>query len=275
MTYNEAAMLQRFERIRNVFTPELLHEKRGLGEPTTVPVFIVGMPRSGTTLIEQILVSHPRVFGAGERQEFSEGVAKIRAPNGQGYPEAVPTLPSEQLRRLGQTYLNSVQSMAPRAERITDKMPENFRFLGLIHLALPNAHIIHASRDPRDVALSCFSIDFAEDHLPFTYDLSELGRYIRAYQVLMEHWRKVLPARVILNVQYEELVEDLEKGARRIVAHCGLEWDDACLDFHRTERVVQTASATQVRRPIYRTSVGRWREYGDLLKPLLEVLGEP
>jgi hypothetical protein len=142
-------------------------------------------------------------------------------------------------------------------------------------LALPNARIIHASRDPRDTALSCFSIQFAEGQLGFTYDLAELGRYIRAYQALMEHWRKVLPTGVMLDVQYEELVEDIEEGARRLVAHCGLEWNDACLDFHRTSRVVQTASATQVRQPIYRTSVGRWREYGDLLQPLLQVLAEP
>jgi hypothetical protein len=159
--------------------------------------------------------------------------------------------------------------MAPMAERNTDKMPANFCYAGLIHLALPNARIIHISRDPRDIALSCFSILFAKGQLEFTYDLAELGRYIRGYQALMAHWQKVLPTGVMLQVQYEKVVDNIEKQARRIVAHCGLEWDDACLAFHRTERIVRTASATQVRQPIYHSAVGRWREYKDFLQPLL------
>ncbi|MDE2284133.1 MAG: tetratricopeptide repeat protein [Hyphomicrobiales bacterium] len=274
ITYNEATMLRFFEQVRNVFTADLLREKCGLGQPDPLPVFIVGMPRSGTTLIEQILASHPKVFGAGELREFDNLIAGIRAPDGRGYPEAVPTMSDECLRQLGQAYLRSVRGKSPIVERITDKMPENFHFLGLIHLALPGAHIIHATRDPRDVALSCFSIEFEEDHLPFTYDLAELGHYMRGHQALMEHWRKILPAGVILDVPYEELVDDLEKGARRIVDHCGLEWADSCVDFHQTRRVVQTASATQVRQPLYRTSVGRWREYENLLQPFLHALTE-
>src|SRR5262249_12677430 len=143
---------------------------------------------------------------------------------------------------------------------------------GLIHLALPNARIIHTRRDPRDTALSCFSILFSKGQLEFTYDLAELGRYIRAYQALMEHWRKALPDGVMLEVQYEEVVGELEQQARRIVGHCGLEWDDACLAFYRSERAVRTASAAQVRQPIYRSSVGRWRQHEDQLQPLLQVL---
>ena len=275
ITYDEAKTLALFKRIQSAFTAELMRDRRGLGDPSCVPVFIVGMPRSGTTLIEQILASHPKIVGAGELREFGDVVAKIRAPNGREFPEAVPAMSNEQLRRSGGNYLQAIRRIAPTAERITDKMTTNFLYLGLIHLALPNARIIHASRDPRDTALSCFSILFAEEQLGFTYDLAELGRFIRGYQALMEHWRKVLPTGVMLDVQYEELVEDIEEGARRLIAHCGLEWNDACLDFHRTSRVVQTASATQVRQPIYRTSVGRWREYGDLLQPLLQVLAEP
>src|SRR5215469_7369286 len=150
-------------------------------------------------------------------------------------------------------------------------MPHNFCFAGLIHLALPKARIIHARRDPVDICLSCFSNLFASDH-PYAYDLAELGRCYRAYEALMEHWRQVLPPGVMLEVQYEEVTADLEGQARRIVAHCGLEWDNACLSFHQTERPVRTASPVQVRQPIYRTSIGRWRSCEHLLGPLLDAL---
>jgi hypothetical protein len=148
----------------------------------------------------------------------------------------------------------------------------NLAYVGLIHLALPNARIIHACRDPVDTCLSCFSILFADDDLPYTYDLVELGRYYRAYTELMRHWQAVLPEGVMLNVYYEDVVRDLERRARRLVAHCGLEWEDQCLEFHRTQRPVQTASVTQVRRPIYHDSVGRSRAYADMLHPLLDAL---
>src|SRR5262249_41022057 len=144
-------------------------------------------------------------------------------------------------------------------------------FAGLIHLALPNARIVHARRDSMDTCLSCFSQLFTGRH-PYSYDLAELGRYYRAYEALMAHWRKVLPQDIMLEVRYEEVIADIDKQARRIVAHCGLEWDDACLGFHATERPVRTASAVQVRQPIYRTSVGRWRPYEHLLGPLIEAL---
>ena len=177
----------------------------------------------------------------------------------------------EQLRELGASYVAAIRDLAPKAERITDKMPLNFRFAGLIHLALPHARIIHVRRDPIDTCLSCFSKLFAGDQ-PYSYDLAELGRFYRYYEALMEHWRRVLPPDVMLEVQYEEVTDDLEGQARRLVAHCGLEWDDACLSFHQTQRPVQTLSAAEVRQPIYRTSVGRWRPYQRLLGPLLEAL---
>jgi tetratricopeptide (TPR) repeat protein len=269
--YNEAKTLERFERIRSVFTAELLRDKQKFGDPSSVPVFIIGMPRSGTTLVEQILASHPRVFGAGELHELQNLATTIRAPTGTEFPEVVAAMSGEQLRELGVSYLRAIQRRGPRAERITDKMPANFMWAGLITLVLPNARIIHTRRDPRDTALSCFSILFeaGQDH---TYDLAELGRYIRAYQNLMEHWRTMLPAGVMLDVQYEEVVGNLEVEARRIVAHCGLDWNDACLAFYKTERSVRTASATQVRQPIYQSSVGRWRRYEDQLQPLLQAL---
>jgi hypothetical protein len=151
-------------------------------------------------------------------------------------------------------------------------MPANFRLAGLIHLALPNARIVHTVRDPIDTCLSCFSKLFAGDQ-PYCCDLGELGRYYHAYEALMAHWRNVLPARVMLDVQYEAVVDDIEREARRIIAHCGLEWDDACLSFYKTRRVIRTASAAQTRRPIYNTSVGRWRPYGGMIGPLIDALG--
>jgi Sulfotransferase family len=174
-------------------------------------------------------------------------------------------------RELGARYLAGIQQLAPQASHITDKMPTNYIFAGLIHLALPDATIIHTVRDPVDTCISCFSKLFTEGHFQ-TYDLAELGRYYRRYQALMAHWHRVLPAGRILDVSYEDTVADVESVARRIVAHCGLPWDAACLDFHRTERVVRTSSATQVRRPIYSSSVGRRHAYGALLAPLLAEL---
>jgi tetratricopeptide (TPR) repeat protein len=272
ISYDEANALDRLERIRAVFAAELLREKQGLGDPSNAPIFIVGMPRSGTTLIEQILASHPKVFGAGELRDMGNLAARIGDKDAVGFPEATAGTSGEELHRIGASYVQAVRRMAGDAERITDKMPGNFSLAGLIHLALPNARIIHACRDPRDTAFSCFSLLFS-GALEFTYDLAELGRYYRAYLALMAHWRAVLPPRVMLDVQYEEVVADLEGQARRIIAHCGLEWDDACLSFHKTERSVLTASAAQVRQPIYQSSIGRWRQHADKLRPLLQELG--
>jgi tetratricopeptide (TPR) repeat protein len=270
--YDEPKTLERFIRIQSIFSAELLRKKEGAGYASSMPVFIVGMPRSGTTLVEQVLASHPKVFGAGELDELQNLVASFAASTGSEFPEAVPAMSGAHLHELGAAYVSALQRRAPSADRITDKMPSNFMFAGLIALMLPNARIIHTCRDPRDTALSCFSIRFGAGQ-EYTYDLTELGRYIRAYQGLMEHWRTVLPPGLMIEVQYENLVGNLEEEARRIAAHCGLDWDDACLRFHKTERSVHTASAIQVRQPIYQSSVGRWRRYEDQLRPLLQALG--
>jgi tetratricopeptide (TPR) repeat protein len=269
--YDEAAALGRLARMRSAFTPELVREKRALGDPSDAPVFIVGMPRSGTTLIEQILASHRQVFGAGEIRVLANIAERISGPKGAMFPEAVSTMSGEDLRQIGQQYVNAVRRFAPEAARITDKMPGNFALAGLIHLALPGARIIHVRRDARDTALSCFSILFARGQ-EFTYDLAELGRYCAAYRRLMDHWHDVMPG-AMLDVHYEDVVADLEVQARRIIAYCGLEWDDRCLEFYRTERSVRTASANQVRQPIYRSAVGRWRAHEERLRPLLQALG--
>jgi len=270
--YDEPVALGAMDRIREVFTAELMAARRDVGDPSVSPVFIVGMPRSGTTLVEQMLASHTAVFGAGERPELVRAVERLEGRIGTlRFPEAAWTITDEDLCQIGAGYVAALQSLAPDARRVTDKMPTNFLFAGFIHLVLPNARIIHVIRDPVDTCLSCFSKLFDREQR-FAYDLGELGRYHRAYQRLMAHWRQVLPANVLLEVRYEALVDEFETEARRIVAHCGLPWDNACLEFHKTVRPVHTASVMQVRQPIYRGSVGRWRPDAALLRPLLEAL---
>ena len=275
INYDEAAAMALFDRIEAAFTPELIAAKSGFGDPSSVPIFVLGMPRSGTTLVEQILASHARVHGAGELKTFNEVVDSVHGPDGAAllFPDFVPALEAAQIRAIGARYLAQIRELALGSPHITDKMPSNYYFAGLIHLALPNARIIHTVRDPIDTCISCFSKLFtaAQSH---TYDLGELGRYYRRYQGLMAHWRRVLPAGRILDVRYEDVVADLEGQARHIIAHCGLEWDPRCLAFHATERPVRTASATQVRRPIYGSAIGRWRVYQEFLGPLLTELSD-
>jgi hypothetical protein len=223
------------------------------------------MARSGTSLVEQILASHPKVFGAGELKTLMDSVATP-------FPDVISSIGGQGLREIGAKYVAEIRRLSPNAERIVDKMPANYRFAGLIHLALPNARIIHVCRNPLDTCFSCFSILFGGEQR-YSYDLGELGRYYRCYEKLMEHWRRVLPPGVMLEVEYEKLIEDLEGEARRVIAHCDLEWDAACLSFHETERPVRTASAQQVRQPVYRSSIGRWRPYARPLSPLIEALG--
>jgi tetratricopeptide (TPR) repeat protein len=274
VSYNEAAALRMLDRIRDVFTPQLFESRQQVGEPSGVPVFIIGMPRSGTTLLEQILASHAQVFGGGELTYFADCLASLGAMKNAApaSPEPALSIPDNAIRKLGESYLVRVKRLAPHATRVVDKLPSNFLYAGLIHLALPNAAIIHTQRDPADTCLSCFSKLFTIGQ-DYSYDLAELGRYYRGYQALMEHWHQVLPPGRILDVRYEDLVTDPERQARRVVAHCGLDWDPHCLAFHRTERPVRTASAAQVREPIYRSAVGRWRAYEAYLDPLLTELG--
>jgi tetratricopeptide (TPR) repeat protein len=279
ITYDEKSAFALFDRLESVFTAKLIKAKAGGGDPSPMPIFVIGMPRSGTTLAEQILASHPMVYGAGELQTFNDVVLTVRGPDGKTilFPEFVPALNAEALRLIGTRYLDLVRQIAAKdgranVARVTDKMPSNYYFAGLIHLTLPNAKIIHTVRDPVDTCVSCFSKLFAAEQ-NHTYDLAELGRYYKRYEHLMAHWRSVLPAGRILDIRYEDVVADLEGQARRIIAHCDLAWDDRCLSFHKTDRPVRTASASQVRRPIYKTSVGRWRAYQEEIGPLLKSLG--
>jgi tetratricopeptide (TPR) repeat protein len=277
--YDEAVEIGKLERSAKMFTAGLIERLRSQGEPSSLPIFIVGMPRSGTTLVEQMLASHPKVFGAGELEHFGRVAGRICEPAGATvpYPEMMASLPGERLRAIGADYLallHKTTKSKTGVERITDKLPANFRLVGLIHLALPQSRIVHVRRDAMDTCFSCFTKLFRGSQ-PFTYDLGELGRYYRAYERMMAHWRSVLPVDAMLDVQYEKLVADFEPQARRIVAYCGLEWDERCLDFHQTQRPVRTASAAQVRQPIYHSAIGRWRPYEPWLGPLLDALDSP
>lgn len=270
IVYDEAATFASFDHIRAVFTTELL--QRGGGHNSRLPVFVVGMPRSGTTLVEQILASHPEVSGAGEVMDMRRVVDTLSAADPSvRFPEAVTDLPATRLEELGAIYLDGLRSSAPPAARIVDKLPDNFLRIGLIRLLLPEARIIHVRRDPVDTCLSCFSKLFA-GHMPYVYDLAELGRFYRAYERLMAHWRQIVPPHILLEVNYEDVVNDLEGQVRRMLDHCELAWDARCLTFHQSQRSVRTASAAQVRQPLYKGAVGRWRAFGDLARPLIDAL---
>ncbi|MDE3177649.1 MAG: tetratricopeptide repeat protein [Pseudomonadota bacterium] len=273
--YDENKALGLLRRVRQEFTPERMRRVVASRDPPDAPIFILGMPRSGSTLVEQILASHPDVFGGGERLYLADEAANLRDASGavMTFPESLRTLEAEELTALGARYRQRLRALAPTAPRITDKMPGNFLFAGLIALALPRARVIHTRRDPADTCLSCFAQNFTAGQL-FSNDLGELGRYYRGYAELMAHWRETLPENFMLEVRYEELVNGFEPGARRILDYCGLAWDERCLAFHRNRRPILTASAAQVRRPLYQSSAGRSRAYGTLLQPLFDALGD-
>jgi tetratricopeptide (TPR) repeat protein len=272
LAYDVAADEARCAAIADALPRARIEALAAAGHASTAPVFIVGMPRSGTSLIEQILASHPRVHGAGERRDWGTLVADHDARFGYAFPGWVGELDGDIVEALGRAYCAAVVGDGADADRVTDKMPGNFDCLGLIAASLPRARIVHVRREPADTCWSCFSYLFA-GRQPFTYDLMELGRYYRAYDQLMAHWRAVLPGEQLLELRYEDLIADPEPQTRRLLAHCGLDWDPACLDFHRTERSVRTASANQVRQPLYNSAVGRWRAHAHDLHPLLDALG--
>jgi tetratricopeptide (TPR) repeat protein len=267
--YDEVAAFGFFKRISTVFDTGLFNRFRGAGDPSAVPVFVLGMPRSGSTLIEQILASHPRIHGAGELEHPSSTAGPVPFL----FPESALSLDNEALARMGQAYVAKLPPLADGQLLTINKLPNNFLYIGLIRLILPNARIIHTVRNPLDTCLSCYSTLFTSGQ-HFSYDLRELGRYYRGYTELMNHWRSVLAPDAMLEVVYEDVVDDLEGQARRLIDYCGLRWDDRCLSFHKTRRPVHTASAVQVRQPLFRTSVQRWRRFESGLRPLLAELGD-
>jgi tetratricopeptide (TPR) repeat protein len=239
-------------------TPEFFQRSSGFGVESDVPVFIVGLPRSGTTLVEQILASHLQVFGAGEFKQAGETILALE-PRGDPI-EGMRRLDRPLAQRLASMHLERLRQLAPPALRIVDKTPDNYLYLGLWAVLFPRARLIHCRRDLRDVAVSCWMTHFRE--IRWANDPQHIASRFRAYQQIMAHWRRVMPL-PLFEVDYEETVTDLEGVARRLVAWLGLEWDNACLHFHRAQRPVRTASAVQVRQPVYRTSVGRWKGYED------------
>ncbi|HKJ22507.1 MAG TPA: sulfotransferase, partial [Gammaproteobacteria bacterium] len=271
--FDPQAHARYIDTLISTYTPDFMARAPRSVRSEERPVFIIGMPRSGTSLVEQILDSHPRVFGAGELEEISSIVTGLYAALGATvpYPQCLSSLTDAHCDRLADRYLDYIGGLAPSdALRVTDKMPSNFLNLGLIAMLFPEARIIHCVRDPMDTCLSCYFQNFAEGH-PYTYDLAHLGFYYRQYQRLMAHWRKVLTL-PMMEVRYEDLVGDQEGVSRALVAFCGLEWDDRCLRFHETRRVVATASYDQVRQPLYSRSKERWRHYKDHLEPLRRAL---
>jgi tetratricopeptide (TPR) repeat protein len=264
-----------FDNLITIFDKAKIKSLRQFSNPSDLPIFVLGMPRSGTTLTEQIIASHPKVFGAGELRHFVDLVNKsVNTSNGQlFYPLNINLLSNEQIADIGTEYITRLRAYSPDAPHITDKMPGNFTNVGMIHALLPNAKIIHVVRNPFDNCLSCYTRLFQHGQ-SFTYDIAELGRYYADYRRLMQHWRKVLPKEAFLDVVYEDLVTDTEAQAKRIIDFCGLEWDANCLEFHKMERQVRTASVTQVRQPIYTTSVDRWKRFEKELQPLAIALGE-
>jgi tetratricopeptide (TPR) repeat protein len=265
---------QRSARIRAFFTRAFFAGRAGAGDRSAAPIFIVGLPRSGSTLIEQILASHSRVEGTMELPNILNIVGDLDdiVPGRDGYPETIKGVAGGQLTALGSRYLAETAPLRTAAERFTDKLPNNFSHVGLIHAILPNATVIDARRHPMDACFSTFKQYFAEGQA-FSYDLEDLGRYYRCYLSLMDHWDEVLPGKV-LHVQYEQLVADPESHIRRLLEHCGLEFEAACLNFHQTRRAVRTASAEQVRQPIYSSGVGYWRRFQSELEPLRVALGD-
>ncbi len=239
------------------------------GSESDMPVFIVGVPRSGTSLIEQILASHPAVYGAGELSFIRRAVVRLR--NEAGYPLR-PT-PEAELKEIAAAYLLLTKDLGGDAIRVIDKMPGNFRYLGLIAQLFPKARIIHSRRDPMDTCFSCYTQNFQSTGTAYIYDLDWLGHYYEHYLKLMDHWRSVLPT-PMLEVDYEAIVADQEGESRRLVEFLGLEWDNSCLDFQNTERAVATASSSQVRQPIYRSSIGIWRRFEKQMKPLADRLNK-
>ena len=258
--YDVALDGRRMQSIAETFTAELLN-RSPVGNPDDATIFIVGMPRSGTSLVEQILASHPEVYGAGELM-FMTDVA--------GHGAFPGNMHKVDWADLGRAYMKKLRARAPDARRITDKMPHNFLYLGLISMCLPNAKIIHCTRAPEDTCLSLYKTLFT-DRLDFAYDLSELGAFYGYYADLMDYWRATMPGN-FLDFSYEALVANQESETRRVLDHLHLPWDAACMDFHKTARRVATASNVQVRQKLYNRSVDAWRPYADHLAPLIKAL---
>lgn len=272
VSYDPVLTEVKHDRILDTFSADVL--AAGVKQPAdeTVPIFIVGLPRSGSTLVEQILASHPLVDGTAELPDMARVIAEIsRRQASGGYPEAVTRLSAPELQELGLMYLQRTRRHRSGKPFFTDKMPNNFPSIGLIHLILPQAKIIDARRHPLDSLLGCYKQHFALGQ-SFTFDQLELSEFYLEYRRIMAHWHAMLPGRV-LELRYEDIVREQEAMTRRLLDYCGLPWDSRCLRFHETERAVHTASSEQVRQPLYDSSVNGWRNFRDHLGLMTEVIG--
>ena len=260
-----------FEKIKRTFNTDFFTAHLDCGVPDKTPIFVLGMPRSGTTLVEQIIASHPLVFGAGETAVLEDLVhdlcnGSVHPP----FPECISRLDRDTLARMGSDYIEKIRQLSSEAVYITDKMLYNFLYIGLIRTILPGAKVIHCRRNPMDNCFAIFKKDFSGAH-EYAYDLTELGQFYNLYQDLMAHWDKVLP-NFVYTVSYEDLVSDQRKQTKNLLDFCSLPWDDACLTFYKKERIITTASFAQVRQPLYRDSVELWRRYEKYLEPLKKAL---
>ena len=265
--YDNAEFARRVDQLIRCVDAPFLQACRAVSSASALPVFIVGMPRSGTSLAEQILASHPAVIGAGELTYWN---AAVNALGGEDLARALDT---ENVRAMGEEYLARATALAGRALRVVDKMPANFLYVGLIHALFPEARIIHMQRDPIDTCLSIYFQNFFNMGR-YKNDLRDLAQYYGEYRRITAHWRALLPAAALLEVPYEGIIDDQEGWTRRMVDFVGLPWDARCLAFHETERVVITASKWQVRQKISRASIGRWRNYEQHVRPLRELIGD-
>jgi tetratricopeptide (TPR) repeat protein len=275
VSFGAVEMEERHREIVEIFSKAFIDAHAGHGCAAADPILIVGLPRSGSTLIEQILASHSQVEGTSELPTLGKLAASIGRyrPDGVGYPKAALALRDKDWRAYGQRYMEETRRhRLTDKPRFTDKLPNNFAHVGLLHLILPNARVINARRHPLDSCLGCYKQLFGKGQ-HFTYDMEDLSVYYREYHALMQHWRAVLPGKV-LDVHYEETVSDLETQVRRILAHCGLPFEPACVRFHETERAVKTASSEQVRQPIYTRALGKWRNYEKHIRLWIEDLEE-
>lgn len=267
-------VVKRFRKARRTYSKRFIAKTQALGSESQVPVFVVGMPRSGTTLIEQIIARHSQGAGAGELSAMGR-IERAMCPDESvsDYGKRVEaSLVAHVLRRYAEEYVAALSRNHPGAVRVVDKMPMNFWHLGLIHLLFPGARIVHAVRNPLDTCLSCYFQPF--ETIKWSHDLGWIGSYYCAYREAMDHWKRVLPANRIIEVRYEDMVDDPEAGIRRLVEACGLPWEDRCLSFHRATRAIATASVWQARQPLYRTARGRWVHYAPHLTELAGRLKE-
>lgn len=272
LRYSADQMTQELQAQATICTADLFERNAGKGCGAPDPIFILGLPRAGSTLLEQILASHGQVDGTLELPDILALAQQLKGRGRDLYPAVLHDLSADQLRDMGQAYVENTRIHRQGAPFFIDKMPNNFRHIGLIHLILPNAKIIDARRAPMDCCFSGFKQLFA-DGQQFTYGLTEIGRYYSDYVKLMDHWDRVLPAGRILRVQHEDVLADLEGQVRRMLDYLGLPYEQACLDFHKTERAVRTASSEQVRRPLNTSGVERWKPFEPWLGPLKEALG--